>query len=597
MRVSRLILATLREAPAEAEIMSHQLLLRGGYIKRITSGIYVYMPLMWRVIKKITSIIQEELNSLGSLETLLPQLHPANLWEKSGRWQGYTAGEGIMFHLKDRQGRNLGLGPTHEEVITQIAGETIKSYKQLPISFYQIQTKFRDEIRPRFGLMRSREFIMKDAYSFHASEKNLKETYSDMNKAYKNIFAKCGVKAVAVEADSGAIGGAASKEFMVTANAGEDLILISEDGKYAANQEKAESIVPKSIPLPINEALIINTKNQASIKDLCTENDFEPSQIIKVILLLAITENKKQYPILVSIRGDQELNEVKLNNCISKTLKKSILQIKIISKEDFESQGIKDIALGYIGPDLSDSVLEKAYSWEKRFIRYVDISAAKLNSFICGANKIDQHRAYMKWDLISSSQAKVDVRNAKEGDFSIHQQDQKLTEVRGIEIGHIFQLGRKYSLALDAKFTSKSGKEEAFWMGCYGIGVSRLAQAAVEQSHDESGIIWPVSIAPFEVIIVIANMKDEAQEKLGNNLYERLIDKGIDVLIDDRDERAGVKFKDADLIGIPWKIVVGRDSILGKVELIKRSNQTKELLNLEDVIQRLPFEIKQEKVL
>ncbi len=597
MRVSRLMLVTLRDAPADAEIISHKLLIRGGYIKRVTSGIYAYMPLMWKVIKKITSIVQEELNNKGCLETLLPQLHPASLWKESGRWQGYTAGEGIMFNLKDRQGRELGLGPTHEEVITKIAGDILQSYKQLPVNLYQIQTKFRDEIRPRFGLMRSREFIMKDAYSFHCSEKNLKDTYNDMYEAYTRIFSRCGLKTVAVDADSGAIGGAASQEFMVTANAGEDSILISSDSKYAANQEKAISLPSNPIILHKEEPSIIETKNQSSIDELCKNQSLDASQVVKVILLLAILEGNKELPVLISIRGDQELNEVKLTNCLSKSLKRNIIQIRRISKEDFDYQGIKDIPLGYIGPDLKDSILKTALSWEKTFIRYIDNTAASLECFICGANKLDHHRIFYNWNLLKCKADIVDIRNAKAGDRCLHDKSQILEEIRGIEVGHIFQLGRKYSQSLNTSFTNESGEQESFWMGCYGIGISRLAQATVEQSFDKSGIIWPIAIAPFEVIIVVANMQDEIQKKLGNDLYLKLKNKNIDVLLDDRKERAGLKFKDADLIGIPWRIVVGRDSVSGKVELVKRLDGSAELFDTDQVIDKLLTEICSEKSL
>ena len=585
------MLITLRDAPADAEIISHQLLVRAGFIKRITSGIYAYMPLMWRVIQKITAIAQQELNKQGCLETLLPQLHPSELWKQSGRWEGYTKGEAIMFHLKDRQGRELGLGPTHEEIITKIAGESIQSYKQLPVNLYQIQTKFRDEIRPRFGLMRSREFIMKDGYSFHSSEKDLQSTYNEMDKTYKQIFKRCGIETVAVDADSGAIGGAASQEFMVTAEAGEDLILISTDGKYAANQEKAVSKPQNAIMLKPNEPKLIETKNQYTIDELCENQGFHGSQIIKVILKLAVLSNKKQYPILISIRGDQDLNETKLSNCISKKFGENVLKIKSLLKEDFGLEGIKNIPLGSLGPDLNDEFLNKASNWEKTFIRFTDKSAADLECFICGANQIDKHRVFYNWDLIGGTSDVVDIRNALPGDSCVHDSQQILKEKRGIEVGHIFQLGRKYSNALEASFNNDLGQKEPFWMGCYGIGISRLAQAAVEQNHDESGIIWPLSIAPFEVIITIANIQEPSQQELGEKLYKELKRLRLDVLIDDRKERAGVKFKDADLLGIPWRIVAGRDSIQGKLELIQRSNGATESLTIDEVIKKLTKEI------
>ncbi len=584
------MLNTLRDVPAEADIISHQLLVRGGFIKRLTGGIYAYMPLLWKVLKKITLIVEEELSTKGCLQTLLPQLQPSDIWEKSGRWKSYTEGEGIMFSLKDRQGKELGLGPTHEEVITHIISQTIHSYKQLPINIFQIQTKFRDEIRPRFGLMRSREFIMKDAYSFHANENDLQSTYSEMRNAYQNIFSKCGLDFVCVEADSGAIGGAASQEFMVTAESGEDLILISSDGKYGANQEKAVSIIEEGELLEIDEPSIIKTPNQKTIDELCNHNNFHPSQIVKVIAYLATCDNNKKYPILVSIRGDQEVNDIKLSNEISFKLKQNVLEIRKISYEDIENQGINNIPFGFIGPDLSDDLITKSKEWEKKFIRIADNSVKDLKSFICGSNNKDEHKIFYNWSLINTEHLICDIRKAQLGDRCIHDKTQKLKECRGIEIGHIFQLGTKYSKSLNATFTNDKGIEENFWMGCYGIGISRLAQAAVEQNHDDLGIIWPVSIAPFEVIIVIANIKNVEQTCLAEEIYQKLLENRVDALLDDRDERAGIKFKDADLIGIPWRIVVGREASSGLVELHNRKAKVTESLNVGSVLKKLSEE-------
>ena len=573
MRVSRLLLVTLRDVPAEAEITSHQLLLRAGYIRRVGSGIYAYLPLMWRVLQKITAVVREEMNRAGAQETLLPQLHPAELWQKSGRWQGYTAGEGIMFHLEDRQGRELGLGPTHEEVITSLAGELLRSYRQLPVNLYQIQTKFRDEIRPRFGLMRGREFIMKDAYSFHASEADLRETYGVMDQAYRRIFERCGLDAVPVDADSGAIGGAASQEFMVTADAGEDLILISDDGQYAANQEKAVSIPSTASPLPDGPEESIPTPGLGSIESLCDAKGWDPSQVVKVLLLVATLDDETLQPLLVSLRGDQELNPTKVVNAVSRTLNKGVLDCRPITPEDNNRQQIDPLPFGSIGPDLSDDVLKGAKTWEPTFLRLADETASELGSFICGANTPDLHRFNTSWTAIGQKPTSLDLRNARAGDVCQHNAESRLTEKRGIEVGHIFQLGRKYSEAMESRFTNENGKTEPFWMGCYGIGVSRLAQAAVEQHHDDSGICWPTAIAPFEAIVVVANIQDETQAQLGEALYSELQKAGVDVLIDDRKERAGVKFKDADLIGIPWRIVVGRDASEGTVELVCRSSR------------------------
>ena len=592
MRVSRLMLVTLRESPADAEIASHQLLLRGGFIRRIGSGVYAYLPMMWKVLQRISTIVRDEMNRAGALETLLPQLQPSELWERSGRWQGYTAGEGIMFHLEDRQGRQLGLGPPHEEVITSLAGDLLKSYRQLPVNLYQIQTKFRDEIRPRFGLMRGREFIMKDAYSFHASEADLKETYAAMDLAYRRIFERCGLEAVPVDADSGAIGGAASQEFMVTAEAGEDLILISDDGQYSANQEKAVSKPADAIPLTTEAGGVIPTAGQRSIPELCAAHGWDPSQIVKVLLQLAVLEDGREQPVLVSLRGDQELNEVKLINALSQSLDQAVLDCRNLTAEDISRQGLEPLPFGFIGPDLDDDRLKGAQSWATTFLRLTDPTAAALTRFICGANQSDHHRGPCSWDELSTDASIVDLRNALPGDRCIHDPSARLEARRGIEVGHIFQLGRKYSQAMESRFTNEAGREEPFWMGCYGIGVSRLAQAAVEQHHDEAGISWPESIAPFDAVVVIANINDNVQTVLGESLYESLRSAGVDALLDDRKERAGVKFKDADLIGIPWRIVVGRDASSGQVELVRRRDRSVQVLGHADALAQLLSQLK-----
>jgi len=581
------MLVTLRDTPSDAEIPSHQLLARGGYIRRVSTGIYSYMPLMWKVLSKIIAIVQKEMDNKGALQALLPQLHPAELWEMSGRWKGYTEGEGIMFNLQDRQGRAYGLGPTHEEVATKIIGEQINSYKQLPINLYQIQTKFRDEIRPRFGLMRSREFIMKDAYSFHANQNDLRKTYKEMDDAYTRIFQRCGIQIVKVEADSGAIGGGASQEFMVPAESGEDLILKSNDGKYAANEEKAISNPPKAKPLKDSETRLIETQNQSTIKELCSKQNLDPSQIVKVVIFLATLEEGKPQPVLVSIRGDQEINEVKLRNAIGKEIAKKVIHLSSIKSEHLIKRGNKSIPFGYIAPDLNDSALDNISDWENHFLRLVDFTAADLNLFVCGANIKNQHRYSASWESLKVNIKKVDIRKARANDQCIHDQNQTLEECRGIEIGHIFQLGKKYSTSLDVSFTNEEGATEPFWMGCYGIGISRLAQAAVEQHHDEAGIKWPISIAPFEIIISIANVQDEIQKELGEKIYKQLSSEGFETLLDDRNERAGVKFKDADLIGIPWRIIVGRGASSNQIELIERSTKIQETLSTEIGINKL----------
>ncbi len=582
MRVSRLMLVTLRDDPAEAEIPSHRLLLRAGYMRRIASGIYAYLPLLWRVLRKVSAIVREEMDATGALETLLPALQPAELWERSGRWQSYTAGEGIMFHLVDRQDRCLGLGPTHEEVITALAADLLRSYRQLPVSLYQIQTKFRDEIRPRFGLMRGREFIMKDAYSFHADEEDLRATYAVMDRAYRRIFSRCGLRAVAVEADSGAIGGSASQEFMVTAAAGEDLVLASADGRYAANQEKAVSLPEPAVPLePAQPPLALATPGQSSIEQLGAAHGFHPSQTVKVLLLLARFTEAVPLPLLVSLRGDQQLNGVKLVNALTARAgpdSGTLLDVEPITAEQLDAQGLEPWPFGFLGPQLDDALLAGARQWQPRFLRLADPTAAELGAFVCGANRPDTHLVGAAWGQLTPLPEVVDLRAAQPGERCLHDPSQRLEASRGIEVGHIFQLGRKYSEALGARFTDASGAEEALWMGCYGIGVSRLAQAAVEQHHDGQGICWPVSIAPFEAIVVIASSQDPVQVALAEHLYGELRQAGIEALLDDRPERAGVKFKDADLIGIPWRVVVGRGAAAGRVELVERAGRASEEL-------------------
>ena len=568
-------LGTLRDTPSEAEIVSHQLLLRGGYIRRVNSGIYAYMPIMLRVIEKISTIIEKELNSCGCTKLLLPQLHPADLWKKSERWEGYTAGEGIMFNLKDRQGKEFGLAPTHEEIITSIASEIINSYKQLPQCFYQIQTKFRDEIRPRFGLMRSREFIMKDGYSFHASKEDLASFYEKMGKAYENIFQDCGLQTVGVEADSGAIGGASSKEFMVTANAGEDSILFTESGSYAANIEKAVSIPTAPIKLTNYSSEWIDTPNQKTILDVCKKNNLDPSQIVKIVLFIAKFENKTEAPILACIRGDQNINEVKLFNLINKNYISNLIHLKIVEDKSIIEKNLVNFPLGFIGPDINNKKIKINSNWDKNWIKIVDHSASSLSTFISGGNKLNFHKVFHKFSFTEKDYLIADIRNAKKGDKLNTNSNEELNEKKGIEIGHIFQLGQKYSEKLNAKFSDKDGQLKNLWMGCYGIGVTRIAQAAIEQNHDEKGICWPIQISPFELIIIPTNIKDPIQRELTEQIYKDFKNKKIDILLDDRDERAGVKFKDAELIGIPFQIIIGRDSINKEVEFLSRVNKTK----------------------
>lgn len=588
MRLSQMLFVTLRESPAEAEIPSHKLLLRAGYIRRIGSGIYAYLPLMWRVLKKVSQIVREEMDATGAQECLLPQLQPADLWRESGRWDTYTQAEGIMFALKDRQEREVALGPTHEEVITTVAKETIRSYRQLPVHLYQIQTKFRDEIRPRFGLMRGREFIMKDGYSFHATEESLKKTYQDMYQAYSNMLRRSGLKFRAVDADSGAIGGSGSQEFMVLAEAGEDEVLYTEDGNYAANVEKAVSLPPDAETSPFSSFEKRETPNTDTIEKLCKFLKCSPTQIVKNVLYEAVYDNGVTVLVLVSIRGDQDVNEVKFINELTRQASqfggKTVLALKVPDAEEQQKWASKPLPLGYIAPDLGDEYIAATKQVHPKFLRLVDKTAVELSNFVTGANESGYHVVGGNWGKeFKLPELVVDVRKAKAGDRAVHDPSQILQTARGIEVGHIFQLGTKYSKAMGATYTNEQGEEVPLVMGCYGVGVSRLAQSAVEQSYDKDGIIWPVAIAPYHAIITIPNVGDAQQVEIAEKLYTELNQAGIETLLDDRDERAGVKFKDADLIGIPYRIVPGRSVKQGKVEVVERATHNTQEIAIEEV--------------
>ena len=587
MRLSQMLLMTLRQDPAEAEIPSHKLLLRAGYIRRIGSGIYAYLPLMWRVLQKISQIVSEEMNATGALECLLPQLQPAQLWQESGRWDTYTKAEGIMFALRDRQERDLGLGPTHEEVITTIAKETINSYRQLPVHLYQIQTKFRDEIRPRFGLMRGREFIMKDGYSFHSDEESLKETYRQMDRAYRQILSRCGLAFRAVEADSGAIGGAGSQEFMILADAGEDEILYTSDGKYAANVEKAVSIPPVVEASPFSKYEKRETPGTETINKVCVFLDCSPTVVVKNVLYEAVYDNEKKVLVLVSIRGDRDVNEVKLlNELVSlagRYQAKTVLGLKVPSAKELQEWTTQPLPLGYMAPNLPEDYLR----WPQ-FLSLADNTVVSLNNFVTSCNELGYHVVGANWgEQFQLPELTVDVQKAKAGDRALHDTSQILQSARGIEVGHIFQLGTKYSQVMGATYTNEQGEEVPLVMGCYGLGVSRLAQAAVEQSYDKDGIIWPVAIAPYHVIIVIPNVSDVQQVEAAEKLYHDLKVAGVDTLLDDRDERAGVKFKDADLIGIPYRVVTGRSLKSGQVEVVERATKKSHAIPLDEVVSTL----------
>ncbi|MER3477998.1 MAG: proline--tRNA ligase [Leptolyngbya sp. ERB_1_2] len=585
-------MVTLREDPAEAEIPSHKLLVRAGYIRRIGSGIYAYLPLMWRVLQKISQIVREEMNAAGAQEFLLPQLQPSELWKESGRWDTYTKAEGIMFALVDRQERELGLGPTHEEVITTIAREMIRSYRQLPQNLYQIQTKFRDEIRPRFGLMRGREFIMKDAYSFDADEEGLKKTYQKMHDAYCNILRRTGLKFRAVDADSGAIGGSGSQEFMVLAAAGEDEVLYTEDGKYAANVEKAIALPPDVEASPFTSYEKRDTPGTETIEKLCQFLKCSATNVVKNVLYQAVFDSGMTALVLVHIRGDQDVNDVKLQNELTKIADqfngKTIISLTVPDAEAQQKWAAKSLPLGYISPGISDSYIQSSKDISPKFVRFIDQTATDLQNFVTGSDESGYHVVGANWGKeFQKPDRVVDVRKARVGDRAVHDPNQTLKTARGIEIGHIFQLGTEYSEAMNATYTNEQGEEIPLVMGCYGIGVSRLAQAAIEQSYDKDGIVLPVAIAPYHAIVVIPNVNDADQVSAAEKLYAELNQAGVETLLDDRNERAGVKFKDAELIGIPYRIVTGKSLKDGKVEMVERSTKAVQEIAIADVVETL----------
>jgi prolyl-tRNA synthetase len=592
MRLSQMLFVTLRDDPADAEIPSHKLLVRAGYIRRIGRGVYAYLPFMWRVLQKVSQIVREEMNATNAQECLLPQLQPAELWRESGRWETYTKAEGIMFSLIDRKDEQLALGPTHEEIITAIARDMIRSYRQLPLHLYQIQNKFRDEIRPRFGLMRGREFIMKDGYSFSADEESFRKIYQDMYTAYSNMLRRCGLAFRAVDADSGAIGDSDSTEFMVLAAAGEDEVLYTEDGKYAANVEKAVSLPVDAEASQFTTFEKRETPGTQTIETLCQFLKCSPTQVVKNVLYQTVYDNGMTVLVLVSIRGDQEVNQIKLQNELTKLASqygaKTIIGLSVPDGEAQQKWAAKSLPLGYIAPDIADDYIQSAKDVSAKFVRLVDKTAVDLKNFVTGANQSGYHVVGANWsEQIQAPSLIVDVRKAIAGDRAMHNPEQTLQTARGIEVGHIFQLGTKYSQIMAANYTNEQGEEKPLYMGCYGFGVSRIAQAAVEQSYDKDGIIFPVAIAPYHAIVTIPNIKDAQQVEVAEKLYKELNQAGVETLLDDRDERAGVKFKDADLIGIPYRIVTGRAIANNKVELVERRTRQTQEIAIDEVVTTL----------
>lgn len=564
MRVSNFLLATLKETPSDAEVISHQLMLRAGMIRKLASGLYTWLPMGLRVLRNVETIIREEMSKVGAQEVLMPSIQPAELWHESGRWEQMG---GEMLRIKDRHERDFCFGPTHEEVITDMVRSELRSYKQLPATFYQIQTKFRDERRPRFGVMRAREFLMKDAYSFHLDQESLQQTYDLMHKAYCRIFNRLGLEFRSVLADTGAIGGNASHEFHVLAESGEDDIAFSSNSDYAANIEMAETTPPSGIrPAATQKKCNVATPHSHTIEEVCLQLGIQASQTIKTLLVKGSEEGSV---VALVLRGDHTLNEIK-----AQKLPQIAVPLSFVSDEEVKQvAGCMPGSLGPIG--LNIEIL-------------ADHSAAHLTDFVCGANQDGQHFAGVNWERDLPTPATYDLRNVVEGDPS---PDGKgtLAIKRGIEVGHIFQLGEKYSNALNAAVLDENGKSTTTIMGCYGIGVSRIVAAAIEQNNDEAGIIWPEAIAPFQVGIVPINMqKSELVQEAVEKLYNTLSDSGIQVLLDDRKERPGVMFANMDLIGIPQRVVISERGLkAGTVEYKARCDTDSRDVSLDDITQEL----------
>jgi len=573
MRTSQFPLQTLKEVPADAQIASHQLMMRAGLIRKLAAGLYTWMPLGLRVLRKVEAIVRDEMNKAGALEVLMPAVQPAELWEESGRWQKYGA---ELLRLQDRHGRDFCFGPTHEEIITDLARNELSSYKQLPINFYQIQTKFRDERRPRFGVMRAREFLMKDAYSFHANAESLQETYDAMHAAYCAVFERCGLNYRPVAADTGSIGGNASHEFHVLADAGEDAIAFSTESDYAANVELAEALAPKAqADVASEEMRTVDTPNAKTIDEIVEQFKQPIERTVKTLIVRANEEADAQL-VAIIMRGDHELNEIK-------AAKHPLLTDPIQMATEEEIRAAIGAGPGSLGPvGLNMPVL-------------VDRAAAVANDFSAGANKDGKHFFGLNWGRDVELGEIVDLRNVIEGDPSPCGKG-KITIARGIEVGHIFQLGQTYSKKLNCTVLDENGKSIVTTMGCYGIGVSRVVGAAIEQHHDDNGIVWPTAMAPFQVTLIPMNMKkSERVREAAEKLYNELKDAGIDVLFDDRDARPGVMFADCELIGIPHRVVIGDRSLdNGEVEYRARTADDNEMMPLEGFVETLRNKINAE---
>ena len=572
MRMSKMFVQTLRDFPSDAEVMSHKLLVRAGFIRKLTSGVYNYLPLMWRVLKKVEKITREEMDAAGAQEMLMPFVQPEELWKESGRWDVY--GKELM-RLKDRHDRGMCLGPTHEEVITFVAREGIKSYKQLPVNLYQIQSKFRDEVRPRYGLLRGREFIMKDAYSFDSTQEGLEKSYKIMADAYYKIFERCGLETKAVQSDSGAIGGAVSHEYMVLIddtenNAGENDVFFCKNKScgYAANANHAVSVLePAEVDgakFGFTELKKVDTPDTTSIEELEKFLNVPATVILKSMIYIA---DKK--PVMALIRADKTFEETKVMNAVGAN--------EIRSAAPAELADIFGASKGFVGPlGIENVKIPADYEGEKIQV-VADLTAKEMKNFVIGANETDRHFVGVNLEDLGKDVIFADIRLVEKGE-KCPDCGESLFVTKGIEVGNIFQLGTKYSEKMNAVFTDENGKERPFIMGCYGIGISRTAAAAVERHHDEYGIKWPLAIAPYHVDVVPVNIGEEKQMKIAEEIYNKLLEKGVEAVIDDRDERAGVKFKDSELIGFPFRITAGKTVDEGLVEF--KIRETGEVLKI-----------------
>lgn len=570
MRSSQYLFATQKETPADAEVISHQLMLRAGMIRKLAAGLYTWLPTGWRVLKKVERVVREEMDKAGALELSMPVVQPADIWQESGRWEQYGP---ELLRFTDRGERAFVLGPTHEEVITDLVRNEINSYKQLPLNFYQIQTKFRDEVRPRFGIMRAREFLMKDAYSFHLDQASLQETYDAMYQAYSAIFSRLGLDFRAVQADTGSIGGSASHEFQVLADSGEDDIVFSDSSDYAANIELAEAVTQQTRAAASQALQLIDTPNAKTINDLVEQHQLPITQTVKTLIVHASKQSAQPLVALV-IRGDHTLNEVKAE-------KHPLVAVPLTFASEADIRQAIGAGLGSLGPiNLPLPIV-------------VDRSVAVMSDFSAGANQDGKHYIGINWqrDLAEIDEKTIfcaDLRNVISGDPSPDGQG-TLSIRRGIEVGHIFQLGEKYSLALNATVQNEAGQSQVLTMGCYGIGVSRIVAAAIEQNHDQHGIVWPTALAPFQVAIVPINLhKSYRVQQAAEQLYQDLQQQGIEVIFDDRKERPGVMFADMELIGIPHMVVISDRTLDSQqVEYKCRRSHEKQLLAQNQVVEFL----------